>query len=111
MIVRVDQNPDQPATSLPASIQRDSRLTPAARGLLVYLLILPTRSGVRIADLVKQWPGDTETVYAVLESLETAGYFKRIPTLQLNGTIGYEPLVYAWNVGQDDDDDDEEKNP
>lgn len=83
MSIRRAPRPDSNFYMLDKSISEDTRLSWAARGLLIFLLGKPDHWEVSVQNLVNQTgecigrPSKRDAVYALLKELEQAGYLAR----------------------------------
>lgn len=53
---------------------QDSSLSWKARGLLAYLLSMPSNWNIRISDLINRAPDGRDAVYSIFKELKAAGY-------------------------------------
>src|SRR5690606_7164994 len=83
--------------ALDKRISEDSRLSWAARGMLVFLLGKPDNWRVSVEHLRKQTEGarirtGRDGVYALLGELQSAGYVEAVQARREDGTLG--PMEY-----------------
>lgn len=84
MAIRRAPRPDSNFYHLDKAISEDSRLSWAARGLLIYLLGKPDDWEVSVSHLTKQTSqtakhSGRDAVYGLLAELEAAGYLRKQP--------------------------------
>jgi len=96
-IIRVHKRTDYSVIN--NAVVRDTRLTWAARGLLVFLLTQPDNWQVRIGFLIEQGPSEIRGngqpgVTAMLHELERFGYLKRQRKTGTGGRWEWESVVY-----------------
>jgi hypothetical protein len=78
------------------STAQDSRLSWAARGLLLYLLSLPADWQVRVSHLIEQGDSGRDGVRRMLRELQTFGYasgFGKAEDRGDSGRFGSQPIV------------------
>ncbi|MBB71502.1 MAG: hypothetical protein CMF50_03805 [Legionellales bacterium] len=76
-IIRMHKR-DVPYVQIRKYCFEDRRLSWKARGLLGYLLSLPSDWKIYVADLVKRAPDGKTSVYSALNELQGAGYVKPV---------------------------------
>lgn len=84
------------------ALMKDARLSAAARGLAVHLLLLPEAATPDLARFAAR-PGESEaTIEGYLRELETAGYLRRRRLAGDGGRAYEEATVYAQAAAPDE---------
>lgn len=81
-------------TPISNDVINDKRLSWAARGVLVYLLSKPNNWQVRNSDLLKQAPGGTKKLEAIIAELKNFGYLRRVRHRTQEGILEWTSEVY-----------------
>ena len=72
-ILRI-QKRQNPFVQIDREAIQDSSLSWKARGLLAYLLSMPSNWNIRISDLINRAPDGRDAVYSIFKELKAAGY-------------------------------------
>src|SRR3989338_3427383 len=81
------QKKENPYVTVDRSVVADERLSWRARGLLCYLLSLPSDWQLHVNHLIKKSPDGRDAVYKTISELKQYGYVEHVRIRDENGRV------------------------